>query len=254
MHDVGSDFRSGTRLIARALRIDGSADEVHVGWRDKEFKTDCTFERSADGANRCLPTTRFEGTGSYFSDAKCAARVAITNALEPCTSRFVRAAEGSCATFREHIFPAQDELLNTQTVYQRDSEQHCAPKPLKGQRVFRLGPEIAASRFVEGMSSVEGASASVAAEYLNTSDGARAFVTLRDRLHGNTPCTMFDVAGGWACEPSETSLVEQDVFSGPDCSKRVVSGCAGYFASEKVFHSATGALFWSLRGRSSAAA
>ena len=232
LHDVESDFRSGTRLLAKVLRVAGTQEEAHIGWHDKDLATDCTFEPASDGAKRCLPTTRFE-TEAFFADAGCKVRVAVTFPSQPCTSRFARASEGHCDDFRERVFPAQDEQRDIATVFQRDSDQRCTPKPLKGEHVFRLGAEIAASRFVEGRSSME-ESASVTTEYVNTSDGARAFVTLRDPRHGNTPCTLFDNGATWACEPTETKLVEDGIFSGLDCSQRLVSGCTGYLASELV--------------------
>jgi hypothetical protein len=200
LHDVESDFRSGTRLLAKVLRVAGTQEEAHIGWHDKDLATDCTFEPASDGAKRCLPTTRFE-TDAFFADAGCKTRVAVTFPSQPCTSRFARASEGHCDDFRERAFPAQDELRDIATVFQRDSDQRCTPKPLKGEHVFRLGAEIAASRFVEGRSSMEGGSASVMAEYVVTSDGARAFVTLRDPRHGRVILAPFAEEDGASSRP-----------------------------------------------------
>jgi hypothetical protein len=70
----------GTRLTA----IPGADESVLPGWRvyDSRWQSECSFEWSADGLLRCLPTRRYV-TPTEFSDSQCSKPVVVERPVSP---------------------------------------------------------------------------------------------------------------------------------------------------------------------------
>jgi hypothetical protein len=147
-------YQSGTRI---KMRVGSTADGAKKfnGWFDDEFGTNCLFRPAADGKTRCLPDTSVGIADSVYADAACTMPVAVSNSLfvscpsDPAPVYALGSVMGTCPN-AYRVFEVGSEVT---VVYQ--GSPCAAVSPPGSIKFYVLGPEVAASDFVEMTETVE---------------------------------------------------------------------------------------------------
>jgi hypothetical protein len=149
-------YQSGSRLKAKYYAgADGS--KQFLGWHDATLDLDCTFQPTADGWVRCIPTwTGFGGNVTpytAFSDSGCSQRVALAGGSFCSTPTWASWTDpgSACGPGGAHLAKMGTVLTHAPAqLYSLQPDGSCAGSAVpSGETVFSLLPESAPSTFVQ---------------------------------------------------------------------------------------------------------
>ena len=148
--DASADPVSGSRLKAKyRIADDGSKEYLAGSWYDSQRQEDCSFQLSADGATRCLPTsTPFP---PYYADAACSQPLFQSKQDNPaCSSqapKYGHATFGVCdSLIRLYSVGAKVDPVN---LYYFIGGSNCVQGDLNaGYEYYLRGAEIPPTSFV----------------------------------------------------------------------------------------------------------
>lgn len=162
----GDPVVGGSRLKALCVKAEDGSQILKRGKLfDSELATECKYHLAADGARRCLPILHAQAliaANTGFSDAACSERVAYFDP-QVCTEalpRHVYLLEdvSFCLhvdepAYRAHVFELGSFVQPAQVYTKAGNDCVAAGKPLN-KVIYAVGPELPASTFIEGTTSL----------------------------------------------------------------------------------------------------
>ncbi len=146
--DASADPTSGTRLKAKYMKADDGARAPIAGvWHDSQRNEECSFQRAADGKQRCMPTNvTYAG---FYADASCTQPfLYVTTGCAP--TKYVVDYGQTCGALNTlNYFPVGSQTVPA-TIYYKTGGNCMSSPAISGYDYYTAGAKISPSSFVGG--------------------------------------------------------------------------------------------------------
>ena len=224
---VFTEYASGTRLHAEVYAA-GAAKLWH-DWYDTQLKVQCSFGDAEDGSVRCLPSGPSVASASFYADAACTTKVALSD--EACaTPTYALSTPGGASCGKTAVSTIGAPF--TGPTYQMNNGT-CAPATTAPTaKFFSVGATVPPSAFVSGSMKTEARGAVLSVDVEHGDDGSSRVVEMYDTVLAG-PCELvFQSEDGRLpeyvdrCAPTKTAFREGD-FGDAACATPVAFAPGG---------------------------